>query len=899
MDKEKLDETKQTVDEAKQMAKVSSKIATHAATGNVIGTAADSIKLASKKLKKMIKKALLKVLIIVIIAIALASSLFSTFNNIKNKLLQLLNFGSDRITSFWVNYSDREGWMDMTQRDYTVENSSEKYNIVEKYMIDMVQSGISLKQLRLFGDFEFSEEDERLSETDLLEKIIENPGGKYSKQKDTIERYISEFVRADVISQSMHRTMGSDNVNSGDENLIDGGIYLYRVTNSMDAGSGEIKNDDMKQMKYISPTKFDELFEANDYNELKYSYTLNTDTGELVYVNYEKDEEYGVEDISSNEDWFQDLRSWIKGKKDTNITSLVPTKRTVDYTLLVSKYSMPFEFLINLCMVTENPEFVYHVATLARDTSIDLVVIDNDTIEDVTDETYQLKYEYVRNDHSNSIEGADKQGQSEPRTRYTKIHTSEESIIKVKNANAWTFYEKFRIINTIEVNTVTGNVNDTGNAQTTLQEQAIYGEIAPASATSPPKWGRKGTYWDGSNVIAVDQTRNEVTTTINTFSIPENAEPSIEKSKQFLGLLRNSTGKCAVENCYRDSKKTYECAKMAVFNEEGKNVAYKIPSMTREETPLNNLTSGLQMLYQLLGANGVSSSKKTTDSQLTGEYMMNADAYLTPKDNVSDHIQEGESLQNRLESIYSEKMQHIVLHLQYLMTFPENENIDYSKDIESQIDDIYNLMGRNYIGNNYIVKTDEEGALPALSKEELRQLIEIYFSKHPRQKQNALSILDALYDGQEKYQVNAVFILAMGKKETSMGTAESSFVKKNNWLSWDRYKTAYNSPSDNVSTVMEGLGRKYFTQGKITICDIGYTYCPNDSAHPTQGDDWIERITNFVEEMYATLGYETNDYAESYNGSKLTDYNGTPYSGSAGSARRNKMDRWSIYRSSN
>ena len=58
----------------------------------------------------------------------------------------------------------------------------------------------------------------------------------------------------------------------------------------------------------------------------------------------------------------------------------------MNYKDYIEKYTMPYEFLINLCMITENPEFVYHVAKLARETEIMLVVQDDTTMEVIVKE---------------------------------------------------------------------------------------------------------------------------------------------------------------------------------------------------------------------------------------------------------------------------------------------------------------------------------------------------------------------------------------------------------------------------------------------------------------------------------------------------------------------------------
>ena len=94
--------------------------------------------------------------------------------------------------------------------------------LVDEYIEQLADLGISLESLRILGDFEFPEEDKALTEKELVKKILEDP--KYIDQKETIENYIAEFVRADFITQKMHKRRGKALVKSNDENKRDGGV---------------------------------------------------------------------------------------------------------------------------------------------------------------------------------------------------------------------------------------------------------------------------------------------------------------------------------------------------------------------------------------------------------------------------------------------------------------------------------------------------------------------------------------------------------------------------------------------------------------------------------------------------------------------------------------------------
>ena len=121
-----------------------------------------------------------------------------------------------------------------------------------------------------------------------------------------------------------------------------------------------------------------------------------------------------------------------------------------------------------------------------------------------------------------------------------------------------------------------------------------------------------------------------------------------------------------------------------------------------------------------------------------------------------------------------------------------------------------------------------------------------------------MSILDTVYDCQQKYKVNAVFVYSFLRQESGIGTANTKHVKNNNWGSWALGKH-YSSPKENVETIMRGIGTGsiYFTKGNIAVSQIGAIYCPNEPAHPNQGDNWIASVEKFMQEFYSSMGIQT------------------------------------------
>ena len=626
-----------------------------------------------------------------------------------------------------------------------IHGQQRKGKLVDEYIRQLSDMGISLHSLKLLGDFEIPEEDRKLTERELIDKILTDKS--YKDQKDLIEKYISEFVRADLITQSTHlrnikRVGGKKLVNPDNEYEIDGGVYIYRTPEKDKDGNmvgidddlylEEVNEDSYVQMSYETPEKFEKLVnstEEKDRRKLRYKYTIDED-GQLEIAKVKT----------------------VEKRVNGTVTEKITTVNEVvhmDYKSYIEKYTMPYEFLINLCMITENPEFVYHVAKLARETEIILVV-----------------------PHSSTT---------------------------VNNCGPSTLPD-----------------HHLGSPHNTMVSNGVY------ETTYPDE------YWSGDNLLVqVITTTTTTTTTTKYKKLPQKEEDHVEKSKQFLGLLRNKTGKCTQNNCYKDKNKVEKCIKYAEFKKDGINVEYLIPNSTNKDAPLNRLTSGLQMLYQLLGENLQGNS--------------------------------GNEEKDELNSEYKTKMTGIVDHIKYLMGFPENEDIDYTQknpDYEKEPDYDEPIDEDEINVDDLIVKTDEEGALPAVSKEEIVIVINRMYSG--KRKENAISIVNDLIDCQDTYKVNAIFVLAFADQESNIGTANTKWVNKhNNWLSWN-LGHVFSSPQENVQTAMRliATGKNYFTVGKITIKDIGLTYCPNMDDYPHQGDDWVINVTNKVKRMYSMIGID-------------------------------------------
>ncbi len=618
-DNQNNETTQEKIEETVNAAKDASKLAANVASGNVAGIAKNAINLLkNKQFQKQLKKALilgmLKIILLFVVIASIAGILFSIFNTVTEKLADIASQIGDFASNTWRWITDNY-WIDINKEILiTAEDGTQKtQTIVDHYMEQLETLGISLQDLKLLGEADYSN-------PNLLED---------EKSKAIVQKYLSEFVKADIISQEIHRQhSGNDLVNPSDEDgsEIDGGVYLYRTMNEVTTeGTIGLDNSTLVRMEYTDYNTFKKYLTEvesynRDYDKAKKMFTIDDQTGKLLY--------------------YQVSRNYEDDSEDVNITVSHPEVNieevTVDYKPLIQKYAMPFEFLVNLCMITQNPEYVYHVAHLARNTNIQLVILDSIYQEDVEEKIIGDYAEYQKIIHLDSDEesegeeeweqlGSQQDREFESKVKYKVSSTSEIKVLKV---DTWSYTQ----LNTF-TNQIIPGANEGTNSETLPDEiestREPFGPAYPDLLLEQRK--------EKTNL------KKETTITSKSNEYRENiVVDEIIKTKQFLGLLRNDTGKCYNETCYANKESVQSCVDHAVFNKNGYNVSYRIPGSTRQEMPLSKLQSGAEMLYALLE--------------------------MQNNDNTDE-------LNN-----YNQKMQGLKEYIQYVLTFPENESVDLNDD---------------------------------------------------------------------------------------------------------------------------------------------------------------------------------------------------------------------------
>lgn len=324
-------------------------------------------------------------------------------------------------------------------------------------------------------------------------------------------------------------------------------------------------NEDAKDLKYIGYEKLKEMTEKKDITDadmeeaLKY-FSLDQSWNLWVIKPYKQIESY-VKKVNGG-------IAEQTGKKDYELILV-----EIPYRTLVSQYSVPFEFLIDLQIITQNANYVQAVADLTtKDSQIDLTIFDSITN---TNYTYTKTYEQ----HSkgvNHIKGDPDSSKPENRQDRDVPWSKVEKI------------EEVTTINTTEDSPIIANVT---KAKTWLIDQ-VTEYISEEKQDEITVDIKEGPYSDGTPGDNVESAtwiidRNEHTLETVTSTTWQKAADSVTKldPRAFMGLWKNKYG-------YYVQGEPYD--------PKGSEVPYFLPGGELPDRPIINILTDEEEFYGLL-----------------------------------------------------------------------------------------------------------------------------------------------------------------------------------------------------------------------------------------------------------------------------------------------------------
>lgn len=175
---------------------------------------------------------------------------------------------------------------------------------------------------------------------------------------------------------------------------IYGTIKVQRVTYEKVGNVADVATT--KQLKYISLEKFENLIDENnesvkDYFSLDEENNLIVAGQKKTSTNIELIEDECKVNGSKNEEWIKEVKTDLEEDLKGNSEETTMYKyKSIPYLNYISKYTMPFSFLMSLLAVTNDAEFCKQVAKIAESSSI-TITLHEEYSETIT--TIETKHE--------------------------------------------------------------------------------------------------------------------------------------------------------------------------------------------------------------------------------------------------------------------------------------------------------------------------------------------------------------------------------------------------------------------------------------------------------------------------------------------------------------------------
>lgn len=281
----------------------------------------------------------------------------------------------------------------------------------------------------------------------------------------------------------------------------------------------------------------------------------------------------------------------------------------------------------------------------------------------------------------------------------------------------------------------------------------------------------------------------------------------------------------------------------------------------------STITRTITTSYNVYIQEATTVTKKTDKNSTTDNFVTLFIKYQKANKNI---LSSPEWLFEMLEG--SSKTSDMIDIVKYLL-YKATEKSYGVTELDLDIFDPSKFKYNSALAGDLIVKTDEVNAAPTVDKLTLQNGIKNWVSG--KQQENALMVLDKLLECEEKYKLNAVFIYALLQQECSIGTANSSWVKENNWMSLTSLgHIKYESPQANIDKGCKNIaqGSYYFKMGRYSLYEIGEVYCA-DPPPPEWANGIKEKMLALYNACGITVNLEGNQEVIEIAKSKL----GSPY----------------------
>ena len=340
-------------------------------------------------------------------------------------------------------------------------------NVTSKLDTSEIENGVSGYKLNIDLDAKVEEVIKTLeaAENDSsfdgdLTKISTLGTGKGTKVETYLsegnrKEYLKDFIKAEIVTQY------PDFRDNPDDEPIEGELQgVIKIKRAQSDGN-------TKTLTYVDQDTFNsyiDMYNNNGDTTATNHFTLNSN-GDLIVAKWNKTKT--TFSVDNGGDTLPDTNNPSNNEeyKPGTETTYVMSEVSINYKSIVEKYSMPFDFLWALLVMTEDEEFVHDLSKLALDSEIVFTVNDNKTTiktEDVYTYKKQTKSKTTVNsivtatiDESSISKNYKKEGENEDSPidyKITKTVEEEDTnpVIDLTYANTWIAEYKNNYTNKIE-----------------------------------------------------------------------------------------------------------------------------------------------------------------------------------------------------------------------------------------------------------------------------------------------------------------------------------------------------------------------------------------------------------------------------------------------------------------
>lgn len=179
----------------------------------------------------------------------------------------------------------------------------------------------------------------------------------------------------------------------------------------------------------------------------------------------------------------------------------------------------------------------------------------------------------------------------------------------------------------------------------------------------------------------------------------------------------------------------------------------------------------------------------------------------------------------------------------------EETEMTTEETIQSTVEEIKEEVTPNIEETNHYTYYDfDRIQYPSgLSAKQFDTITKILFKKLGKAENSMCTLGKALYDVEQTYGVNGLYILGIGALESGWGTSQLA-INKNNL--YGLYGKSFDNVYDCTMYMGKLLRTKYLDQGLISLKDIATKYCEGNETWPDAVTRCYARFVKVADDLY-------------------------------------------------